>query len=78
MNDTDTKLGLVTKRDKRNTTTSNKFENDAMSANFYVIFFFPIYDQFGAIQNPDSGPMVYKAYIFINNNLLSYKNRKQA
>ena len=36
-----------------------------------------IYGQFGAIRNPDSGCTVCKLYIFINSNLLSYKNWKQ-
>ena len=36
-----------------------------MSANCDVIIIFPIYDQFGAIQKPDSRRMVCKTYIFI-------------
>ena len=40
------KLGPVTKLDKRNKTTSNKFEDGAMPANFGVIAIFPIYGQF--------------------------------
>ena len=47
-----------------------------MSANCDVIIF-PIYEQFGAMRKPDSGCIVYKTYIFINSNLLSYKNWKQ-
>ena len=47
-----------------------------MSANCNVIVIFPIYGQFGAIRKPDSRPIVCKTYIFINNNLLSYKNWK--
>ena len=35
------------------------------------------YGQFAAIRKSDSGRMVYKTYIFINSNLLSYKTRKQ-
>ena len=58
------KFGPVTKFDKRNKTTSKK--ND-------VLVIFPIFDQFGAIQKPDSGRIVRKTYIFIKNNLLSYK-----
>ena len=38
---------------------------------------FPIYGQFGAIWKPDSGRLVCKTYIFINSNLLSYKNWKK-
>ena len=33
-------------------------------------FYFSIYGQFAAIWRPDSGRMVYKTYIFINNNFL--------
>ena len=48
-----------------------------MSANCDVIVFFPIYGQFAAIRMPDSGRTVYNIYVFINNNLLSYKTLKQ-
>ena len=48
-----------------------------MSANCDIIVIFPISGQFGAIRKPDSGRMVCKTYIFINSNLLSYKNWKQ-
>ena len=34
-------------------------------------------DLFGAIRNLDSRRVVCKTYIFINSNLLSYKNWKQ-
>ena len=68
------KLGPVTKLDKRNKTTSTKFDDNVMSANYGVIVIFPIYGQFGAIQKPDSGRIVCKTYIFINSNLSSYKN----
>ena len=44
-----------------------------MSANWDVIVFFPIYGQFAAIQKQDSWCKVYKTYIFINSNLLSYR-----
>ena len=67
------KLGPVTKLEKRNKTTSKKFD-DVMSTNCDVIVIFTIYDQFGAIQKPDSGGIVCKTYIFIKSNLLSYKN----
>ena len=67
------KLGPVTKLDKRNKTTSKKFDDDVMSENCDVIVIFPIYGQFGAIRKPDSGRIVCKTYIFINSNLLSYK-----
>ena len=65
------KLGPVTKLDKRNKTTSNKFDDDAMSTICDLIVIFPIYGQFGAIRKPDSGRIVCKTYIFINSNLLS-------
>ena len=68
------KIGPVTKLDKRNRTTSRKFDDDSMSANCDVIIIFANYDQFGALQKPDSGSIVCKNYIFINSNLLSYKN----
>ena len=38
---------------------------------------FPDFFQFGAIRKPDSGYIVCRIYIFINSNLLSYKNWKQ-
>ena len=62
-------LGPVTKLDKKNNTTSKKFDDQVMSAKCDVIVFFPIYGQFV--------PMVYKIYIFINYHLLSYKISKQ-
>ena len=68
------KLGPVTKIDKRNKTPSKKFGDDVMSDNYEVIVIFLIYGQFGAIRKPDSGYIVYKTYIFININLLFYKN----
>ena len=71
------KLGPVTRLDKRNKATSKNFDDDVMSGNCDVIVIFLIYGQFGAIRKPDSGAIVCKTYIFINSNLLSYKNRKQ-
>ena len=76
-NDIDMKLGQVTKLDKRNKATSNKFDNSVRSANCDVIVILSIYGQFGAIQKPDSGRTVCKTYIFIKSSLLSYKNCKQ-
>ena len=43
------KLGPVTKLDKRNKTTSKKFDDNVMSENCDVIAIFQIYGQFGAI-----------------------------
>ena len=65
------KLGPVTKLDK---TSPKNFDNYVMSTNCDVIVIFPIHGQFGAIRKPDSGRIVCKTYIFINSNLLSYKN----
>ena len=48
-----------------------------MSKNYDLIAIFPIYGQLGAIRKPDSGRTNCKTYIFINSNLLSYKNWKQ-
>ena len=45
-----------------------------MSENCDVFAIFPIYGQFEAIRKPDSRCIVCKTYIFINSNLLSYKN----
>ena len=75
--DNDMKFRPVTKLDKRNKILAKKFDDDIMSANCDVIVIFLIYDQFGAIQKPDSGCIVCKTYISINSNLLSCKNRKQ-
>ena len=41
---------------------------------YQVIISFSVYGQFGAIQKPDQRRIVCKTYIFINSNLLSYKN----
>ena len=75
--DIDMKPGPVTKIDRRNKITSKNFDDDLISTNCDVIVIFPIYGQFGAIRKLDFGRMVCKTYIFINSNLLSYKNRKQ-
>ena len=68
------KIGPVTKLDKRNVATSKRFDDNATSANSDVIVFFPIYGPFAAIWEPYSGRMAYEIYIFINNDLLCYKN----
>ena len=59
------KLGPVTNFDKRNKTTSKKFDNDVMSVNCDIIVIFPIYGQFGAIRKRNSGRIVCKTYIFM-------------
>ena len=53
--DTDMKLGPVTKLDKRNKIMPEKFDDNVMSENFGVITIFPIDGQFRAIQKPVSG-----------------------
>ena len=58
------KLGPVTKRDKENTGTSKKLDDDAMLANFDVIVFSPIYGRFAAIRKPNSRCMIYKKLTF--------------
>ena len=68
------KLGPVTKLHKRKKKTPKKIDSDVMSENCDVNIIFPIHDQFGVIQKPDSGHIVCKTYVFINSNLVSYKN----
>ena len=48
------KLGLVNKLDKKNKTTSKKFDDDNMSASRDAIVISPIYGQFGATRKPGS------------------------
>ena len=72
--DVDMKLGLVTKLDKRNKTTSKKFDFDVMSENCDIIVIFRSFGQFEAVRRPDSGHRVCKSYVFSNSNLSSYKN----
>ena len=69
--DIDMKLGPVTKLEKRNKTTSKKFD---VSRNWDVIVIFRIFGQFGAVQRPDSGHRACKSYVFSNSNFLFYKN----
>ena len=64
------KIRPVTKLDKKNKATLKNFDDDVMSISYGVIVIFPIYGQFGAIQNPDSRPMVCNTYIFNKSNLL--------
>ena len=70
------KLGPVTKLDKRNKTTAKKIDDDFILENCDFIAIFPVYGQFGAILKPDSRSIVFKTYIVINSNLLSYKKLK--
>ena len=55
----DVNLRPVTKRDKRNKTTSKKFDDDGMLENWDIIVVFLIYGQF----------IVCKTYIFIKSSL---------
>ena len=71
------KLGPVTKLDKKNKTTSRKFVDDVMLANFDVIVIFSIFGQFAVIWRPYSRRIVCKTYIFTKSNRLHYKNQKQ-
>ena len=68
------KLGPVTKLDKRNKTTSKKFDDNVMSENCDVIVIFRIFGNFGAVWRLDSGHRVCRSYVLCNSNLLSYKN----
>ena len=70
------KLGPAT-TDKKIKITSNKFDDGVMLANSDGIVIFSIYDQFGANRKLGFGRIVCKIYMFINNNLLPYKNCKQ-
>ena len=58
--DRDMKLGPVTKLDKRNKTTSKKFDIDVMLENCDVIVNFWIFGQFGVVRRPDFGHNLQK------------------
>ena len=53
---------------------SKKCDGSTMSENCGIIVILTIYGQFRAIRKPDSGYIVCKTYVFINSNLISYKN----
>ena len=72
--DIDMTLGPVSKLDKSNKTLPKKFDDEVMSENCSFVAIFLIYGQYGAIQKLDLGRIVCKTYIFINSNLLSFKN----
>ena len=59
-------VGPVTKRDKRNKTTSKKFDDDVTSECCSGIVISRIFGQFGAVRRPDSGHRVCKSYVFRN------------
>ena len=67
------KLGSVTKLDKRDKTMPEKFGDDIMSKNYDNIVIFPIFGQFGTIWKLESWRIFCETYIFIVNNLASYK-----
>ena len=54
-----------------------EINNDVKSENFDVIVIFPIYGQFGAIRDLDSGCIGFKTCVVIYSHLFSYKNWKQ-
>ena len=62
--DIDMRLGPVTRLDKRNKTTSKKFDVDIMPENYDVVVILQSFGQFGAIWRPGSGHRVYKRYLF--------------
>ena len=64
--------GRIKKTNKKK--TPEKFNDDVLSENYDVIVIFPTYSQFKATQKQDSGRIVCKCYVFINSNVLSYKN----
>ena len=47
-----------------------------MSENCVFIAIFSLFGKFRAIRKPDSRRIIFKTYLFINGNLLSYKNWK--
>ena len=63
------KLGPLTKLARED--NAKKIVDNVMSTNRDNIVIFPIYDQSGAILNPDSGRIVCKTSISINSNFLS-------
>ena len=67
------KLATVTKLDKRNKKKETNLTMTSCQKKCEVNAIFSIYGQFGAIRKPDSGRLVCKTYLFINDNLSSYK-----
>ena len=65
------KRGTVTKLDKKNKTTSKKFDDGVMPENCDVIVIFQIFGQFGSVRRPDSKHKVCKSYFFNNSNHFS-------
>ena len=71
-----TSLGPVTKLDKGNKTTSKVWRWRHVGKLWLHCYFSDLWPILG---NPETGfrTRIYESYIFINNNLLSYKNWKQ-
>ena len=67
-------LRPATKIDKKKDSNIKKIESDAITAKCNTIFTFPIYGRFETIRRVDLRLMFCNTYIFVNNNLLSYKN----
>ena len=70
-------FGPVTKIYERNKTILKEFDDNVILKNYDVIMFFSIYGQSEAIRKLDSGRIICRTLIFINSNLLSYKNGKK-
>ena len=68
------KLGPVTTLDKKNMVTSKKLTMTLCQQIVTLFVTFPIHGHFGAIRKPNYEAMLCKTFIFVNNNLLSYKN----
>ena len=68
------KLGPVTNLERKTKSTSKNFDHDVMSANCDVIVNFPNLWPVWLYRELESGSIASEPYIFINSNLLSYKN----
>ena len=66
INDINIKLRPITKFDKRITTTSRKFDDVIISANYDVFVIILTFGGFLAIRKPYSGRMIFISNIFIN------------
>ena len=75
--DIEMKIGPITKHDKRNKTTPKNLAMTSCRKIVTSLPFFPISGQFGSIRESHFRRIIYKAYIFINSNLLFYKSWKQ-
>ena len=59
------------KRIKRNTTRSKKFDINVLSANYNIIVICQVFNQFGAIRKPDFRRIVHELSIFISIDFLT-------